>query len=127
MFDELVWELVDITGMSKSEVLEQIYPDELEYIFKKKREKEIQRYEGYQHLMIAVAAGFGAETENGESLYKVYSEQLNDIIEQLKGTEVEEKEYTPEDVDRELEKLKGFLGVVEKSRQTKRPPEGVKK
>lgn len=127
MFDELVWELVDITGMSKSEVLEQIYPDELEYIFKKKREREIRRFESYQHLMIAVAAGFGAETENGESLYKVYSEQLNDIIEQLKGTEVEEKEYVPEDVDRELEKLKGFLGIVEKSRQTKRPPEGVRK
>lgn len=73
------------------------------------------------------SAGFGAETENGESLYKVYSEQLNDIIEQLKGTEVEEKEYAPEDVDRELEKLQGFLGIIEKSRQTKRPPEGVKK
>jgi len=113
--------------MSKSEVLEQIYPDELEYIFRKKQERETRRFESYQHLMIAIAAGFGAETENGESLYKVYSEQLNDIIEQLKGTEVEGKEYTPEEVDRELEKLKGFLGVIEKSRQTKRPPEGVKK
>lgn len=127
LFDELIWELVDITRMSKKEVLEQIYPDELEYIFRKKQEREIRRFESYQHLMIAVAAGFGAETENGESLYKVYSEQLNDIIEQLKGTEVEEKEYVPEDVDREIEKLKGFLGIVEKSRQTKRPPEGVKK
>lgn len=120
----MVWEIVDITGMSKKEVLEQVYPDELEYIFRKKREKEIQRYEGYQHLMIAVAAGFGAETEDGESLYKIYNQQLDEIIEELKGTrEYEgEKKYTPEDIDRELEKLKGLQEIINQTQAKKKRP-----
>lgn len=112
--------------MSKNEVLEQVYPDELEYIFKKKREKEIQRYECYRHMMIAIAAGFGAETEDGESLYKIYNQQLDEIIEELKGTrEYEgEKKYTPEDIDRELEKLKGLQGIINQTQAKKRPGKG---
>lgn len=114
--------------MSKNEVLEQVYPDELEYIFKKKREKEIQRYEGYRHMMIAIAAGFGAETEDGESLYKIYNQQLDEIIEELKGTgEYEgEKKYTPEDIDRELEKLKGLQGIINQTQAKKTARKGVK-
>jgi len=110
--------------MSKNEVLEQVYPDELEYIFRKKREKEIQRYEGYRHMMIAIAAGFGAETEDGESLYKIYNQQLDEIIEELKGTrEYEgEKKYTPEDIDRELEKLKGLQEIINQTQAKKKRP-----
>lgn len=114
--------------MSKKEVLEQVYPDELEYIFKKKKEKEIQRYESYKHTMIAVAAGFGAETKDGESLYKIYNQQLNEIIDQLQGkgeSEPEKKKYTPKDIDKELDKLKGLIGMVRQVKKTKRPPKGV--
>lgn len=110
--------------MSKKEVLEQVYPDELEYIFRKKREKEIQRYEGYRNVMIAIAAGFGAETEDGESLYKIYNQQLDEIIEELKGTrEYEgEKEYTPEDIDKELDKLRGLQGIINRTQAKKKRP-----
>lgn len=91
-FKELIWEIQDITGMSKKEILEQIYPDEVEYILRKKNEKEIRRYEDYRHTMIAIAAGFGAETEDGESLYKVYTQQLDKIISILSGEKIDERD-----------------------------------
>lgn len=109
--------------MSKNEVLEQVYPDELEYIFRKKREKEIQRYEGYRHMMIAIAAGFGAKTEDDESLYEIYNRQLDQIIDELKGTDgPEEKEYTPEDIDKELDKLRRLQGIINQTQAKKKRP-----
>ncbi len=107
--------------MSKQEVLSQVYPDELEYIFRKKRDREIKRYDNYRHMMIAIAAGFGAETESGEPLYKVYSQQLDAIIAQMDSAEpVKEKKYTPEDIDGELDKLRGLQGVINQTKARKR-------
>ena len=94
--------------MSKNEVLEQVYPDELKYIFKKKREKEIQRYEGYRHMMIAIAAGFGAKTEDDESLYEIYNRQLDQIIDELKGRRVA--------LDMGI-KITGTMGILLKSKR----------
>lgn len=126
----MIWEIQGITGMSKKEVLEQIYPDELDYIFRKKRDKEIQRYEGYRHTMIAVAAGFGGKTEDDKPLFEVYNQYLDEIIDQLQGNEKpveeEKKEYTPEDLGNELNKLQGLIGIVEQTKNNKRPPKGVR-
>lgn len=107
--------------MSKQEVLTQVYPDELEYIFRKKREKEINQYESYRHTMIAVAAGFGGKTEDGETLFEIYSRQLNEIIGQLESVDksMEEKEYTPDGIDKELAKLRGLQGIISQT-QVKR-------
>ena len=102
--------------MSKREVLTQIYPDELEYIFQKKREAEIQRYEDYRHMMMAVAAGFGSKTEDGETLFEIYSRQLDEIIGKLEGVKTEkvdiENEYTENHVHEQFDKLKELQEII---------------
>lgn len=100
----------------------QVYPDELEYIFRKKREKEINRYESYRHTMIAVAAGFGGKTEDGETLFEIYSRQLNEIIGKLESVDksMEEKEYTPDGIDKELDKLRGLQGIISQTQVKKK-------
>lgn len=107
--------------MSKQEVLTQVYADELEYIFRKKREKEINRYESYRHTMTAVAAGFGGKNEDGETLFEIYSRQLNEIIGQLESVDksMEEKEYTPDGIDKELDKLRGLQGIISQTKKKK--------
>lgn len=99
----------------------QVYPDELEYIFRKKREKEINQYESYRHTMIAVAAGFGGKTEDGETLFEIYSRQLNEIIGQLESVDksMKEKEYTPDGIDKELDKLRGLQGIISQTKKKK--------
>lgn len=95
-FREIVLKLVDIKGMSKREVLEQIYPDELKTIFKQYAQqqqlKEIKRYEAYLWNMRAVAAGMGGETKSGESLYEIYSKELINTIKKISDVEVESKD-----------------------------------
>lgn len=117
--------------MSKERVLTEVYPDEIEFIFENRRNKEIKRYEDHRYTMIAVAAGMGAKTKDDKSLYEVLNHHLDEIIEKLNNvektdTEPEEKEYTVEHIDKELDKLKGILGAVKQTKKTKRPPEGVK-
>lgn len=122
LFREIVWQIQDITGMSKKEVLEQVYPDELEIIFERKRQQEIQRYEDYRHTMIAVAAGFGGKTEDGKTLFEIYNKQIDDVINQLENgnQDYEEKEYTVETVDQELDKLRGLNNLINQTKQKKR-------
>jgi hypothetical protein len=110
-----VWEIVDITGMSKKDVLDQVYPDELEYIFRKKKDQEIQRLEKYKHTMIAIAAGFGSKTESGESLFKIYNEEITKAIDNLKNNSQDnrsEKEYTEEYINEQFEKLRMLQGKI---------------
>lgn len=94
-FKEIVLKLVDIKGMSKREVLEEIYPDELETIFKRNAQqqqlREIKRYEAYLWNLRTVAAGMGGETQRGESLYEIYSKELINTIKKLSNVEVESK------------------------------------
>lgn len=71
--------------MSKKEVLDQVYPDELEIIYQKKKEREIVRHEGYRHNLVAIAAGMGGRTEDDKPLYGEYMQQLNDTIDLLAG------------------------------------------
>ena len=117
--------------MSKKEVLEQIYPDEVNGLLRKVREenveKEIQRYEGYRHMMIAVAAGMGGKTKDDKTLYEVYNQQLDEIIKQLQGKElVEEEEVTREDIKKNTEILKRKQEVYRQIRVGKKLPEGVR-
>lgn len=100
----------------------QVYPEELEYIFRKKREKEINQYESYRHTMIAVAAGFGGKTEDGETLFEIYSRQLNEIIGRLESVDKseEEKEYTPDGIDKELDKLRGLQDIISQTQLKKK-------
>lgn len=122
LFREIVWQIQEITGMSKKEVLEQVYPDELEIIFERKRQQEIQRYEDYRHTMIAIAAGFGGKTEDGKTLFEIYNKQIDDVINQLENgnQDYEEKEYTVETVDQELDKLRGLNNLINQTKQKKR-------
>jgi len=85
--------------MSKREVLQQVYPDELEHIFDKKREKELHRYEGYMNQIMAVSAGFGG----GDSA-KQYVEDVMNQIKEL-SNENKEDEVDIRDSYAELEKL----------------------
>ena len=113
-----MWEIQDITKMSKEEVLTQVYPDEIEYIFRKKRQQVEERYEGYLHQLNAILAGFGAKTEDGCSFYEKYQQQIVEIIKALEGTENKkedidtEKNYTKEYVNKQFDKLKSLQEVI---------------
>ncbi len=108
--------------MSKKEVLEDIYPEELDYIYQKKKEKELNKYEGYRHQLLSVMAGSGAKTESGDSLFSLYMKELNDKIDILENKDkpVVNKHYTPETIDKELDKLRGLQGVINQNKQRKR-------
>lgn len=72
--------------MSKKEVLTQVYPDEIVFIFEKKREKELKRYMGYLNQIMAVSAGFGG----GESA-KEYVQDVVDRVKELNGDDKNNK------------------------------------
>lgn len=95
----MVWDLVDITKMSKNEVLQQVFPEELEYIYDKKRVRELHRYEGYMNQIMAVAAGFG-----GGDNAKEYVQDVTDHIQELADNN--EDKVDIRDLHSELEELK---------------------
>ena len=115
-----------MTKMSKEEVLTQVYPDEIEYIFRKKRQQVVERYEGYLHQLNAILAGFGAKTEDGSSFYEIYQRQIVGIIEELGGKENRkedidtEKNYTKEYVNKQFDKLKGLQEVIASTKTMRR-------
>ncbi|MCF8002443.1 MAG: hypothetical protein K9K76_11395 [Halanaerobiales bacterium] len=86
--------------MSKKEVLEQVYPDELEYIFEKKKEKELKRYMGYMNQIMAVTAGFG-----GGDAAKEYVENIKEAIEELSDNKKKEESSNINDWYSEYKKL----------------------
>ncbi|MFW5916453.1 MAG: hypothetical protein ACOCTM_03165 [Bacteroidota bacterium] len=101
----MVWDIQQITGMTKMEVLNQIYPDELEIIFEKKREKKLRRYMGYLNQIMAVSAGFGG----GDAA----QDYVQDVIDQIKflsnvpnSKPKEKKEHTKESLKNELKKIR---------------------
>ena len=69
--------------MSKKEILTQVYPDELEEIFEYEKINELKRYENYLWHIRAVAAGMGAKTKDGSSLYEIYTKEIADIIKNI--------------------------------------------
>lgn len=111
--------------MTPNQVLEQIYPDEVDYLFKSYSEKqqleEIKRYEGYLWSMRAVAAGMGGETKGGESLYEVYSKELINNIKKLSDIEDDSSSFNVNEAYYEYEKLKDKdnLTVEEEQRKMK--------
>lgn len=85
--------------MSKKEVLNEIYPDELEYIFDIQRRRELERYSDYLNQFMATSSAFGG----GDSA-KEYIENLIDHINILSGNE--ENNSNIDDWYKEYEKLK---------------------
>lgn len=86
--------------MSKYEVLTQIYPDELKYIFDKKREKEIKRYQGYFNQIMAVAAGIGGGDSANE-----YVQDIISHIKELSNTDNKSEGPSINDLYQEKKKL----------------------
>jgi hypothetical protein len=87
--------------MSKREVLEQVYPGEIEYIFDKKREHELKRYIGYMNQIMAASSAFG-----GGDASKEYIENVKTYIKELSSNESKEKTNNINDWYREYETLK---------------------
>ncbi|AZO96128.1 hypothetical protein [Halocella sp. SP3-1] len=115
--------MIDIKGMSKREVLEQIYPDEIEIIFKQHAQQqqlqEIKRYEGYLWSMRAVAAGMGGETKDGKSLYEVYTKELINNIKKLSDIEDDSSSFDVNEAYYEYEKLKNKDNLTVEEEQRK--------
>lgn len=85
--------------MSKNEVLNQIYPDEIEYIFDIQRRNELEKYTGYLNQFMAASSAFG-----GGDNAKKYIEDLIDHINLLSGNE--ESSSNIDDWYQEYEELK---------------------
>lgn len=99
--------------MSKKEVLTQVYPDELDYIFDKKREQELKRYMGYFNQIMAVSAGFGG----GDSA-KEYVKEIASTIEELSNNKDTDKKTDIRELHSEYEELKkkDDLSIYEEKR-----------
>ncbi|MFW6327556.1 MAG: hypothetical protein ACOC2F_04520 [Bacteroidota bacterium] len=100
--------------MSKKQILEQVYIDEVEYIYEEKRQKELQRYTGYLNQIMAAAAGSGA----GGKTAKNY---VQDVIEHIKKlSSDEEKEQQKDKSITELYYEKKELEEKEELSQTEK-------
>ena len=94
--------------MSKSEVLEQVYPDELDYIFEQGRIKEIQRLEGYITQMHSFGSG-----KSSEKWFERIVERYNTLTDAAP-----DKPQEPEEDP--IERLKQLKRKIDKTRKTKR-------
>lgn len=87
--------------MSKREVLTQVYPDELDYIFEKQRERELKRYLGYLNQIMAVSAGFGG----GDSAQE-YIDMIQEQVRELSSDEEQEEKNNINEWYKEYDQLK---------------------
>jgi len=95
--------------MSKIEILDTIYPDELDYIYQQEKTGEIKRYQEMYNELIAGLLGnsfYKDEDKMCQDWFKSIVKSIND----LQGTKKKETNQpkTKEDISRELDKLRGL-------------------
>ena len=93
--------------MNKFDILEQVYPDELEYIFDQGRISEIHRLEGLITQMHAFGSG-----EGPKKWFEGIAERYNKLIQT--GQEEKQPEEDP------FERLQKFKKQVDKTKKTRR-------
>ena len=98
--------------MSKREILEDIYPDELPAIFSEMKNEELKRYQGYYNELVAGIIGHTKENDNTVNNY------INSVVETIKKLNEEEKveDTTPATPEEIKERLGAFTGVISKTR-----------
>lgn len=94
--------------MNKADILEQVYPDELEYIFEQGRINEIQRLEGLITQMHAFGSGEGP---------KKWFERIVERYNTLTDAAPDKPQEPEEDP---IERLKQLKRKIDKTRKTKR-------
>ncbi len=109
--------------MTKKQVLEDIYPDELEFIFDRMRLKELKRYEDYYNEIIAsffVFGGGDAAKDYFEKIIariKILSQDKKELSEPAGGidqwyeqyTLLDQKEKLTEEEEKAKKKLKEMM------------------
>lgn len=111
--------------MSKNEVLTQVYPDEIDYIFDKKREKELKRYMGYLNNIMAVSAGFGGG-DSAEEYVQDIMDKIRKLSNSKQNKENKNREITKEDIKKNTERLKFKEKLYEQMGPGKKVPEELK-
>lgn len=95
--------------MSKREILDTVYPDEIELIYQQEKNNEIKRYQNmYNELIAGLLANsfYKDEGDMCQDWFKSIVESMNE----LQGDKKEESKQprTKEDITRELDKLRGL-------------------
>ncbi|SDM21028.1 hypothetical protein [Halarsenatibacter silvermanii] len=97
--------------MSKKEVLEDVYPDELEYIFEEMRREECRRYMDYYNQL---AAGMVGQTKKDDRTIEKYIEEIIKEIKELSDSPGAPDEKAgpddPEEIKRKLEEFTSQIG-----------------
>ena len=102
--------------MTKKQVLTQIYPDEIPYIFEEMKKEELKRYTGYYNDIISGMIGM---TKDEDGSMKSYVDLIINKIKFLSGDEIpeDEQEEKEPDTSEEIEnKLKRFAGTIRRHR-----------
>ena len=112
----MVWELVRFTGMTKNQVLEEIYPDEVPDLLKKanierarQRQKELTGY--FYTLMAPVLPWMKDEDGFQRDLIESITGELKQIQDYLQSKK-QSKETGQQPEEDSFEKLKRLQGVI---------------
>jgi len=105
--------------MSKRDILESIYIDEVSYIYEQEKVNEIKRYQGmYNELISGLLANsfYKDEDKMCQGWFKSVVESINE----LQGDKKEEskKPRSKEDIVRELDKLRGLQQKAKRVKRT---------
>lgn len=102
--------------MTKKEVLKDIYPDELPFIFEEMKDEELKQYEEYYNQLIA---GLMGNVKDKNNQLSNYMSGITQTIKQLKNDkdfEEEKEKKEPDSVDDIKDKLSNFMGTVKTNR-----------
>lgn len=95
--------------MSKNEILTQVYPDEIEYIYDQERTKEIRRVEGMYNQLIAGLLG-NSFYKDEDNITQNWFQSVAEMFDRLNPSDKESKQEpkSEEEVKSELDKLRGL-------------------
>lgn len=112
----MIWDLVRYTGMSKNQVLEEIYPDEVPDLLKKanierarQRQKELTGY--FYTLMAPVLPWMKDEDGFKKELIESITGELQQIQDYLQSKK-QSKETGQQPEEDPFEKLKRLQGII---------------
>ena len=97
--------------MTKKEILTEIYPDELDYIFEEMKLRELKRYEGYYNELMA---GLIGNTKEGDNTIPNYFNEINNAIKKLTAPVIDNTE--PDGPEVIKDKLQGFAGLIKEKK-----------
>lgn len=129
----MVWELVRFTGMTKNQVLEEIYPDEVPDLLKKanierarQRQKELT---GYFYTLMAPVLPWLKDDSTVRELTESIISELKQIHEYLRGKgegtnetseQINQESNQQEQQEDPFERLKKLQGLIAQTKTRKK-------